>query len=177
MPTWTLINRGSPDQGSTTQKMSQPPPPGYSPNPQAQPQSPFPPKYAQGNPQQGQIGSQGPQGPPGTFMAPAGHQPYGPGQGPAFNGSAPFPSYPNSMVPVMSDLEKIKNMEYPCMAQCPHCRYVGMTIVDNKFDMCYLILGIFTLPLGILIIIYLASLRVHICTRCNGEITRKRRNY
>ena len=132
--------------------------------------------------------NQVPQYVPQTQLQQQGYSQQGPARYPVlvtpFNhssiGSAPglpvtVSSFPMNMQ-TMIDPDQIKELKFPCMVQCPHCRYTGLTMIIRKPNICLLILGFFLIPLFFigLPIMWLALERTHICTRCFGEIARKK---
>lgn len=149
----------------------QPHPQNMQPNPQQgfAPQGFRPQGFApQGPPAPQGYGYPGQQGPPGTVMGPAGYP---------VPATVSFGSFPSQAIPIMSDPDKIKEMGAPCMAQCPHCRYTGLTMVVTRYNTFLLILGLLTIfsIIGIFIIMFWAPERTHVCTRCDGEVARKKK--
>lgn len=120
--------------------------------------------------------------------APNGQLQQGPPAGPVlvtpYNHSllvpAPAPPTLHQTVPIngafLSDPDLIKEQEMPCVAQCPHCKYTGVTVVGFGMNfcitiialiLCFVFIGVFIIPL--------ARERTHNCSRCMGEIARKKK--
>lgn len=136
------------------------------------------------------------QGPPGSYGHPSGQygplptSPYG---GPQVSYAPPQPfntmpyqaqpyiPYPQA-IPATTDLEQLKQLEYPIMVKCPVCGFIGMSVYKEDLNICLTIIWIFVLILFLatkkfifffagLILMCFSEYKVHDCSRCSYRLS------
>lgn len=168
----------APPSYSIKDKASQSPPP-YTPYPLPEPVQQYTGHVTQAYPQQNGYpqpiypGQSAIQTPAAQYNHPYNHSSYNSSGQVTY---VPFANYPSSM-PVLTDPEIIKGYIVSCLVLCPNCKHIGYSKVASKYNIFLLIIGIILIPvyfLGLLII-FNATERVHLCSKCSTEIARKKR--
>lgn len=90
----------------------------------------------------------------------------------------PYAPFPGMMMPI-TNLDELADRTESSLATCTKCGLTGMTIVAVKPNIWLLILFVicilvpFLVPIGLILLFFMYN-RVHVCSRCQNEITRKR---